>query len=140
MVLKKEKITYSSIYKLVALAAWMGVIFYFSSLPGKSPSAFNFQVFIERKGAHVAEYFILTAFFLRAFQDRKWKAEKLLLGGAVFSLAYALSDEFHQLFVPGRTGKLTDVLIDLVGITGALAAFWLYGKRKPRGSKEAKSK
>ena len=37
---------------------------------------------------------------------------------------YACSDEFHQLFVPGRTAKFTDVLIDTSGvIVGSILIF-----------------
>jgi VanZ family protein len=35
---------------------------------------------------------------------------------ATLSLLYAFSDETHQLFVPGREGKLSDVGIDAIGI------------------------
>lgn len=38
---------------------------------------------------------------------------------AVGSL-YAASDEFHQLFVPGRSGRLTDVLIDSAGLLAGI--------------------
>lgn len=49
---------------------------------------------------------------------------KLLLryvSSVVFSFVYALSDEFHQLFIPGRAFQLSDVFVDLCGIlVGAL--------------------
>ncbi len=35
------------------------------------------------------------------------------------SLCYAASDEFHQLFVPGRGGSIRDVAIDAIGIFGS---------------------
>jgi VanZ family protein len=43
-----------------------------------------------------------------------------LLAGLV-ALAYAGSDEWHQLFVPGRHGSFRDVAIDALGIAGAYA-------------------
>ena len=69
--------------------------------------------FIVRKGAHVAEFAALCV----------WATGLLLcygvrfaypLGGA-FTALYAASDEVHQLFVPGRDGKVTDWLFDCLG-------------------------
>ena len=44
----------------------------------------------------------------------------------VFCFLYACSDEIHQLFVPGRSGMFTDVLIDTGGaVTGMLVSMLL---------------
>jgi VanZ family protein len=40
-------------------------------------------------------------------------------------ILYASSDEFHQLFVPTREGRVTDVMIDTVGGTLGLLALWV---------------
>lgn len=45
----------------------------------------------------------------------------------LFTMLYALSDEIHQIFVPGRTFQLEDLALDLLG---ALAGLWLYQKLK----------
>jgi VanZ family protein len=42
----------------------------------------------------------------------------------VFIFVYALSDEFHQTFVPSRTASFVDVMIDVLG--GICGIFWLY--------------
>ena len=47
---------------------------------------------------------------------------------------YACSDEFHQLFIPGRAGLVSDVLVDSIGamlvtIAVALFTFWGNGAR-----------
>ena len=44
------------------------------------------------------------------------------VSAAVFSLLYAASDEFHQTFVPGRSGALSDVMIDFAGSSAGIAA------------------
>jgi VanZ family protein len=44
-----------------------------------------------------------------------------LVSAAAFALAFAASDEYHQSFVFGRAGKVSDVAIDLVGILAAVA-------------------
>ena len=48
---------------------------------------------------------------------------------------YALSDEFHQLFVPARTGSIYDSLIDTTGGLIALSLFALWRKTKKRDAK-----
>ena len=51
---------------------------------------------------------------------------------------YAASDEIHQLFVPGRSGQLSDVILDSAGALAGVAAFtvlcWLINRRKARVS------
>ena len=45
----------------------------------------------------------------------------------LFSVIYALSDEFHQTFVPGRDGNIVDVLIDSSGaLVGILVSCIVY--------------
>jgi VanZ family protein len=46
----------------------------------------------------------------------------------LFSIVYAISDEFHQLFVVGRTCSLSDVLIDSIGILLAGLIYLLQSK------------
>ena len=41
---------------------------------------------------------------------------KRFIISALFCLVYAISDEIHKLFVPGRSGEIRDVLIDFTGV------------------------
>jgi VanZ family protein len=94
-----------------------GFIFYLSNIPGLK-SNFKFD-FILRKMAHVTEYFILTFLLWRAFKGSfNLKDFHLFIYPAFFSMLYAASDEFHQLFIPERHGCMRDVLIDSVGVFG----------------------
>jgi VanZ family protein len=95
---------------------WLGVIFYFSSLPGSAYPTFRPELLLERKGAHVGEYIILTGLIFRIVNLYLEKKNRAIAMAAVFSLAFAVSDEVHQLFVPGREGKISDVGIDGIGI------------------------
>lgn len=74
-----------------------------------------------RKAAHVTEYAILTGLLFRALRpsiSRFWPRAALALLPA---LLFAPADEFHQVFVPSRTGSPIDVLIDYSGaIVGIL--------------------
>lgn len=78
-----------------------------------------------RKTAHAAEYAIFAMLLVGAWYDEKrkniWNA---LLPWSV-ATAYAATDEFHQLFVPGRSGQVSDVLLDSVGAAAGIAVLFL---------------
>ncbi len=74
-----------------------------------------------RKTAHVIEYAILAAAICLPLRLRGLKRRRLLLWSVLATAIYAASDEIHQRFVPGRSGRLQDVLIDTLGaILGAI--------------------
>jgi len=89
---------------------WMSLIFFFSSRPDLPSNQIQILDFIFKKSAHMIEFAILTFLLSRAFKFKKLDLSFLL------ALSYAFTDEIHQLFVPGRGGKLSDVLIDFAGI------------------------
>jgi VanZ family protein len=113
------------------LFVWMAVIFYFSSIAGSGAvSEMPTVLLFERKGAHIVEYSILTFLFLRIFSTYLPKNKVRTAWISAFcALIYAVSDEVHQLFVFGRTGKVTDVLIDSIGI-GLMIGLFLYAKHR----------
>lgn len=114
--LKFSKINFAIRYYL-PLLLWMGVIFYLSSIPGNGyQGAHTFWFYVERKGAHIFEYFILTLLFIRALKYHKVNIPKRYFLAGTFSLLFAFSDEFHQSFIFSREGKILDVVIDLAGI------------------------
>ena len=67
---------------------------------------------------------------------RKFRKEMFLPW--LIAALYAASDEIHQLFVPGRSGQLSDVILDSAGALAGVAAFtvlcWLINRRKARAS------
>lgn len=76
---------------------------------------------IVRKGAHFSEYALLSIaialHLLVCKKDKLW----ILSLSTIFSVFYAMTDEYHQTFIEGRSGQLSDVLIDASGaIAGAL--------------------
>ncbi len=116
------------------LIFWMGIIFYLSSQPDLK-SGFESQIdFILRKIAHMAEYAALTFLAWRAFAGGKEtefpevslvsETPRFLIYAIIFSILYAISDEYHQTFVAGRVGSLVDVLIDSAGIVIAGVGIW----------------
>ncbi len=70
---------------------------------------------IVRKFAHVAVYFILSILMMNAFVVSGLNKFKAFIFTIVLCTLYAVSDEVHQIFVPGRSGEVRDVLIDSTG-------------------------
>ena len=72
-----------------------------------------------KKTAHITEYAILFLLVWRAAKS-SFKSQvsdhKLLAGVFLFCLLYAVSDEFHQSFVIGRTSTIRDVGFDVIGM------------------------
>lgn len=103
----------------------MGVIFYASNTPGKDiPPLFPYQDII----FHFSVYLALSFLFSRALRKTKTNLllAKIFIFAVVFTVIYGISDEFHQVFVPGRSASAFDVLIDtLGGLTGSSIFLWL---------------
>ena len=96
---------------------WAGVIFSFSSMSINKDSAFSWLDFVVKKTAHMVEYFVLYWLLFRAWSDKNKKIDrKIFVWSMVVAIIYALSDEWHQTFVPGREGTLRDVGFDTIGV------------------------
>ncbi|HLA08293.1 MAG TPA: VanZ family protein [Anaerolineales bacterium] len=97
----------------------MGLIFWISSQPSSELPDLGWVDFIVKKSGHVFEYAVLSIGYWYAYgfkDDRRGIAW-------LFAILYAMTDEFHQSFVPGRIPSLWDVLIfDHVGV---LLGLWL---------------
>jgi VanZ family protein len=77
---------------------------------------------ITRKIAHLTEYALLAILAARAFRgsSRQGVRERWFLASLGLVVVYALLDEYHQSFVPSRTGTIYDSLIDIAGGFAAL--------------------
>lgn len=106
----------SRAFRYACLGVWAAIIFAFSAqqqLPSPNEFALNF---IFKKIAHITVYFILylLAYHAISFDEKRTKRASLL--SFVTCLLYALSDEFHQSFIPGRTSNIRDVFYDAIGM------------------------
>lgn len=123
---------------------WMGLIFMLSHQPGSDsgnltrmlmeflaglgldlPQVFGkYATLALRKTAHFTEYLILFLWLKLAIGQ----TAKGLTRALIITIAYAITDEFHQLFIPGRVGNAGDVLVDSLGAT--LAWIFIRFRRK----------
>ena len=102
--------------------------------------------FIARKSAHFSIYMILgvLSFLAVISYEKLFFALRLTTSGGI-CLLYAASDEIHQLFVPGRSGEVRDVMIDfsgaVLGIALSMLVFLLiYRIKKKRTEKNEERK
>lgn len=83
-----------------------------------------------RKAAHFSVYMLLGMSLSSALFTYDIKTIYKIGLSASLSLIYAVSDEVHQLFVPGRGGMVTDVLLDfsgsVIGIAFVSATVYIY--------------
>jgi Predicted integral membrane protein len=134
---------------------WMGVIFYNSNNSGEvsNKTSYAFLSTIEkteeqikkvtthvksekqklnviiRKNGHFIEYFILALLIGIAFFTNDFKGKKAIVYILFICLFYAITDEFHQKFVQGRTSDVGDVLIDFGGaVAGTIIYYFTYYK------------
>src|SRR5919108_2283008 len=124
-----------SIMNWTAVVLWAALIFYFSTeqfssshtsqilepwvrwfVPGISAERLDSIQFALRKLGHLSEYLVLSLLLLRALDENSGRIKTRFMAWALgLVFLYAISDEFHQSFVPSRTPSLADVFIDLFG-------------------------
>lgn len=151
--MNRKKIT---LWRFIPMLCVMIIIFIFSAMPaeeststsgmflnalktiveGVSKKALSEDVLsamhlVIRKLAHFSEYAVLGASIMfAAWNELKGKRFSILLPELIAAL-YAVTDEIHQRFVPGRYGTWSDVLIDSTGaITGILIYLYITRQKK----------
>ncbi len=123
---RRKKSRFDEFVWHLALGMWMLAIFVLSEIEGSGERYWDFWVFFERKSAHVFEFFVLAYLFWKTLSFYTLRSSQQFWLALLFSLLYASWDEFHQLFVFGREGKVFDMGVDLVGILlfFAIFRFW----------------
>lgn len=131
----------AALYYLATLA-WMGVIFWFSHQPSDASSGqsgiivesittatgVTLPEVVVRKSAHFIAYAILGTLVAFTVLRHTIPAKTAAKIAALIVVAYAIGDEFHQLFIPGRSGEVADILLD--SVAGILAILFVFGYRK----------
>ncbi|MFT3895787.1 MAG: VanZ family protein [Anaerolineales bacterium] len=105
----------------------MAVIFYFSSQPSNELPNFGLLDYLVKKSGHMTVY---AALALSLWFALEWKLDWRWLAWLI-AVLYAATDEFHQVFTPGRHPSVWDVVIfDNLGALISLAVIsWWRNKR-----------
>ncbi len=82
------------------------------------------------KVEHFSEYFIFSLLVIRAlkYEPVAFKGKSLYIVAALLCIFYAGSDEFHQLYVPGRDADIFDVMADSAGTIAGVVIVNITGK------------
>lgn len=118
-------------FKWLPALILMLAIFGFSARPLSELPNFSWADAIVKKGGHMIGYGLLAFLYWRALDFRRGRGWLAWL----LAVLYAVTDEFHQSFVPGRHPSVWDIL--LFDNAGALIALWfanLFRNRKRPGS------
>lgn len=99
----------------VPLFLWLGLIFFLSSQSVLIDIDNQVGDKTFYKSAHFFAYAVLMWLVWRALSPRRCADWPLLLAALGLTVLYGVSDEVHQLFVPGRQGRVADVLFDSAG-------------------------
>ncbi len=83
-----------------------------------------------RKMAHYTIYFILGISLVSFLREFSIPIRRLILLSIFLAFLYACSDEVHQLFVPGRSGQFSDVLLDTFGASCGVLLYYLIFRRR----------
>ncbi len=138
------------VWRYGPLLAWLAFIFFASTdsfsasntsrfvrpflywlMPGADEARIVFLHGAIRKAAHFSEYALMALLAARSFStsSKAWLRQHWFWWAALLVVAYALFDEYHQSFVPTRTGSIYDSMIDTAG---GLTLLVLYRWRRNR--------
>ncbi len=109
-------------------------IFYLSSQTFKPgpPAGFNWKPI----AYHFYAFLFLSAFLLISLIKGNPKSKKIILIAIIIAILYGISDEIHQLFVPGRAFAISDILINSAGILFASLLYSLLRFKRFKNSKD----
>ncbi len=102
---------------------------FFGDMPTNAVKKINYVI---RKFAHIAEYAILVYLWFRSLWTKSGRFIPCVRWSMLLSILYAMSDEWHQTFVPGREGTVIDVVLDATGVAMMGLVLWS-AKRMGKG-------
>ena len=118
----------SGLLRWLPAAGWMALIFVLSAQPDLPHPASGWMDLLISSTAHVFLFGLLALLLGWAMAPYRWGLPLALL----LTVLYALSDEFHQAFVPGRHPDPLDLACDALGAVLGLA-LWAWWRRHASG-------
>ena len=103
----------------IPVLLYAGFIFYLSSIPYA-----GIAVQMNLSLIHIPEFFILSYLIFRAISREKTDIRHAIILAIVVSSFYGVTDEIHQIFVPGRAFSVFDIIFNFIGSSLILFKFW----------------
>lgn len=85
-------------------------------------------VVLVRKTAHFSIYLLLGLSIISLLKEYRQININAIIIALIISILYAVSDEIHQMFIPGRSGELLDVILDSLGSITGIYLYYLFTK------------
>ena len=150
--MKKTK-SVLKVIKFFLVILWMIIVFLFSNQPGKKSTntsmSFTRKIVktfvsktnlrqeeksklieklepIARKFAHYTLYTIGGALIMNFVNTFRFTKGRKIFIGIMTGFIYAVTDEFHQFFIEGRSASIKDVAIDTLGVITGVFIVWLF--------------
>ncbi|MBU2589738.1 MAG: VanZ family protein [Nanoarchaeota archaeon] len=114
------------IFYWLPVLLYSGLIFYLSSLSKPIPDVLLVEFSYSDKLLHIIEYFILAFLVFRLLNF--YKVSKAYLYAIILTVLYGITDEIHQLFVPGRFFSVYDIMANSIGALLVFANKYFYKK------------
>jgi VanZ family protein len=132
--------------KWILVIIWITLIFLFSNEVAKNSSARSAVIvneivntlhvslsesiltFLTRKAAHIFMYFVLGILIYNVIREYNLVVKRAILFSILFAMIYATTDEMHQLFISGRSGQVSDVMIDTIAASVGVGVYYLLCK------------
>ena len=99
----------------------------------------NKYVVFVRKGAHFIIYFALGLSLISLIREYRILDLKAILIALLIAILYACSDEFHQLFISGRSGQISDIFLDSFGSFVGISIYYLIYKIRSKKYEQKKA-
>ncbi len=146
-----KSMTPKKILSWILVILWMGLIFYLSHQPAAESSELSTGIteviiqtieklapnveldirnlnHIVRKNAHFFAYLVLGVMVINALRASGVRGYNSIGLALLICVLYAISDEVHQIFIPGRSGEVRDVLIDSAGASVGILVYMVVGR------------
>ena len=115
----------------------MGLIYAASAQPQLPTVGEHWLDTMIKKAGHMLGYGLLASLYMRALRTHGWLSTRLRWLSWGMAIFYALTDEYHQHFVPGRNGTIVDVGIDGVGAGVAMLLHHWLQQRETRSHRDS---
>lgn len=90
-----------------------------------------------RKSAHIFMFFVLGILLYVLVRTYNVSQKKRIALSVGIAFGYAVFDEIHQMFVPGRSGEVRDVLIDTIGASLGVLLCYIILKQRGNGKQDS---
>jgi VanZ family protein len=115
-------------FRWLSVVLWAGMIFVLSNQPGLHASEDPGVDRPLRHVAHVVVYAVLTVLIGWALARARAPSRRVVVIAGALAFLYGITDEWHQTFVPSRSGRPEDLIWDGIGVLIGGTLLWFVAR------------